>query len=95
MFASPHRIIPSSTVSESHCRWYGCNAFGISLISSSYSAMIMSALSSGSSWIASWQSHFFSASIYTWLTEMSRQISGISSGKFLHKVSATTISSPG
>ena len=43
MFASPHRIIPSSTVSESHCRWYGCNAFGISLISSSYLAMIMSA----------------------------------------------------
>ena len=34
MIASPRRISPSSTVSESHCPWYGHNAFGTSLISS-------------------------------------------------------------
>ena len=56
MIASPHRISPSSTVNESCCPWYGCNAFGTSLISSGYPAMIVSAraLSSGSSLIASW-----------------------------------------
>ena len=55
MIASPNRISPSSTVSESHCPWYGCNAFGRSLISSGYPAMIVSArvLSSGSSLIVS------------------------------------------
>ena len=57
MIVSPHRISPSSTVNESHCPWYGCNAFGTSLISSGHPVMmIMSAreLSSGSSLIASW-----------------------------------------
>ena len=56
MIASPHRISPSSTVSESCCPWYGHNAFGTSLISSGHPAMIVSAraLSSGSSLIASW-----------------------------------------
>ena len=56
MIASPHRISPSSTVSESHCPWYGCNAFGTSLISSGHPVMMASAraLSSGSSLIVSW-----------------------------------------
>ena len=56
MIASPRRISPSSTVSESRCPWYGRNAFGTSLISSGHPAMIVSAraLSSGSSLIASW-----------------------------------------
>ena len=65
MIASPYMISPSST-------WYGHNAFGISLISSGHPTMIMCAraLSSGSSWIASWWSHFFSASMYMWLTEI-------------------------
>ena len=56
MIASPCRISPSSTVSESLCPWYGHNAFGTSLISSGNPAMIVSvrALSSGSSLIASW-----------------------------------------
>ena len=43
MIASPHRISPSSTVSESCCPWYGHNAFGTSLISSDHPATIMSA----------------------------------------------------
>ena len=56
MIASPCRISPSSTVSESHCPWYGHNAFGTSLISSGHPVMIVSAraLSSRSSLIASW-----------------------------------------
>ena len=56
MIASPHRISPSSTVSESHCPWYGRNAFGTCLISSGHLVMIVSAraLSSESSLIASW-----------------------------------------
>ena len=56
MIASLHRISPTSTVSESHCPWYGHNAFGTSLISSGHPVMIVSAraLSSGSSFIASW-----------------------------------------
>ena len=55
MIASPCRISPSSTVSELHCPWYGHNAFGTSLISSGYPAIIMSVrvLSNVSSWIAS------------------------------------------
>ena len=59
--ASPCRISPFSTVSESCCPWYGCNAFGISLISSGYPVMIISAraLSSGSFWFVSLV--FFSA----------------------------------
>ena len=44
MIASPCRISPSSTVSESHCPWYGHNAFGTSLISSGHPAMIMSVI---------------------------------------------------
>ena len=54
MIASPRRISPSSTVSESRCPWYGHNAFGTSLISSGHPAMIVSAraLSSGSSLIS-------------------------------------------
>ena len=49
MIASPHRISPSSTVSESHCPWYGRNAFETSLISSGHPVMIVSvrALSRG------------------------------------------------
>ena len=92
MIVSPYRISPSFTVSESHCIWYGTSS-----ISSGHAVMIMSAraLSSGSSWIASRWSHFFSESMYTWLTDMSRRISGVSSGEYLDKVSATTISSPG
>ena len=43
MIASPHRISPSSTVSESHCPWYGHKAFGTSLISSGHPVMIVSA----------------------------------------------------
>ena len=56
MIASPHRIGPSSTVSESHCPWYGLSAFGTSLMLPGQPAIIMSAraCSSGSSWIASW-----------------------------------------
>ena len=56
MIASPHRISPSFTVSESHCPWYGRNAFGTSLVSSGHPVMIVSARarSSGSSLIASW-----------------------------------------
>ena len=56
MIASPCRISPSSTVSESSCPWYGHNAFGTLLISSDHPVMITSAraLSSGSSLIASW-----------------------------------------
>ena len=57
MIASPYRISPSSTVSESHCPWYDHNAFGTSLIdlSSGHPVMITSAraLSSGSSLIVS------------------------------------------
>ena len=56
MIASPHRISPSPTVSESRCPWYGCNAFGTSLTLSGHPVMIVSAraLSSGSSLIVSW-----------------------------------------
>ena len=43
MIASPCRISPLPTVSESHCPWYGCSAFGTSLILSGHPAMIMSA----------------------------------------------------
>ena len=50
---------------------------------------------SGSFLIASWYSHFFSALMYMWLTEMFKRISGISSGEYLDKVSAITIYSPG
>ena len=56
MITSPCRISLSSTVSESHCPWYGRNALGTSLISSGHPAMIVSAraLSSGSFLIVSW-----------------------------------------
>ena len=40
MIASPRRISPSSTVSESCCPWYGHNAFGTSLISFGHPVMI-------------------------------------------------------
>ena len=40
MIPSPHRISPSLKLSESHCPWYGCNAFGTSLISSNNPAVI-------------------------------------------------------
>ena len=52
---------PSSTVSELHCPWYGHNAFGTSLLSSGYPAIIMSVrvLSNGSSWIAIFFLFFF------------------------------------
>ena len=39
MIASPYRISPSSTVSESCCPWYGHNTFGTSLILSGHPAM--------------------------------------------------------
>ena len=56
IIASQHKISPSSTMSESHCPWYGHNAFRTSLMSSGHPAMIMSAraLSSESSLIVSW-----------------------------------------
>ena len=49
-------LSPGGMMSESHCPWYGHNAFGTSLISSGHPVMIVSAraLSSGSSLIASW-----------------------------------------